>query len=735
MPIFLKSSFTAMGWIFLSIIPVGMLRGEIRAEAAIRTENRLSLETSPYLRQHRFNPVNWYPWGDEAFAAAREQKKPVFLSVGYSTCHWCHVMARESFENEAIAALLNESFISIKLDREERPDVDALYMAFVQESTGSGGWPLNVWMTPDGEPFFGGVYFPPSDRDGRVGFKEVLERIAELWNDDADALRELGAGMLKTLSASEAASKQGGRSLEQWIESGVQRLLVEYDAEHGGFGNGPKFPDAGALHLLFRYHEVVTEMPMGKAALDAALTSLRAVSNGGLRDVVGGGFFRYTVDRLWQVPHFEKMLYDQALIVSALLDAYQISKDEMFANQAASTLDFVLRDMQAPDGGFYSALDAQSLRDGAKSEGAYYMWTEAELRALLDGKTFEIFAAHYGIDSRGNVAKGFDVRNELSGYNVLAPRRTLAATAEILGFSEEMVNQSITDGFAKLYEARSDRSPPEVDAKMVTAWNGLLIDALSRAAIILDRPDFLEAAENAIHKIRRHSSADKSLRRIANGEGTGFASDYAHLIRGLLSHYTATANVQSLLWAMELQETLDSTYWDTESGGYFLASGDDTALPLRLKEDRDGAELSANGVAAENLIRFAAITHDEAFTERANKIVTALSGVLERSPDHLPSLLSALLAISNPRQQAVIAGKLDDPGVGKMRKALAEQFFPRIAVIYADGSRGQKLLASYSEAIDAMQPVNKKATLYFCENYVCKAPLTDPALIHTILLP
>jgi uncharacterized protein YyaL (SSP411 family) len=514
--------------------------------------NRLISEKSPYLRQHAHNPVDWYAWGDDAFAKARSENKPIFLSIGYSTCHWCHVMERESFESDSIAAILNEHFVPIKVDREERPDVDRIYMTYVQAATGSGGWPMSVFLTPELKPFFGGTYFAPDDRYGRPGFSVLLNRLAGAWkNQHADILKASGNIVEQLKQLGEPSSS--GVADKTLLDSTFQYFRRTFDSEHGGFGDSPKFPRPVIFNFLLRYYKSSNR----QEALDMTLDTLRAMANGGMRDQLGGGFHRYSVDERWFVPHFEKMLYDQAQLVISYVEAWQITHDEFFANIARSTLDYVLRDMTHPDGGFFSAEDADSVIDPAnpkdKGEGAFYVWTLSELKQLLGDRVAQVFANRYGVEANGNVAN--DPHSEFPGKNILYVKHSLEETAELKAAE------------ATLLEARSKRIRPDLDDKVLTAWNGLMISAFAKAAQSLDKPRYLAAAQRSsqfILETMYDAASGILLRRFRDGDAAipGFLDDYAFFAAALLDLYEADFDPAHITYAIALTDKMRELFED-----------------------------------------------------------------------------------------------------------------------------------------------------------------------------
>src|SRR4026208_1528681 len=615
--------------------------------------NHLINETSPYLLQHAHNPVDWYPWSEEAFAKARRENKPIFLSVGYSTCHWCHVMAHESFENEEVAAIMNREFVNIKVDREERPDVDRVYMTFVQATTGGGGWPMSVWLTPDLKPFVGGTYFPPEERYGQPAFKKVLERIATAWKQDHDKIVEQGSKIVEALRESQSAAPVEGKIDGSVVDAAYRQIDRSYDPKEGGFGNAPKFPRPDTLNFLTRFYARDPSSNDGKHALDIALFTLRKVAAGGMHDHVGGGFHRYSVDRYWHVPHFEKMLYDQAQLAVAYLDAFQITRDRQHEAVARGILDYVARDMTSKDGGFFSAEDADSpvVAAGADlghletKEGAFYVWTKKEIDDAL-GDTAEIFDFHYGVQPHGNAPEGSDPQDEFRGKNILIERHTIAETAKQFQKTEEEIRKLLKQSREKLFSIRTQRPRPHLDDKIIAAWNGLMISAYARAAQVLENPRYLEIATRTAKFLRTNLYEEKSKLLYRNYRGgrsdiEGCADDYAFIIQGLLDLYEASFDVEWLKFAVELQETQDRFFFDEKNDGYFSTSGKDESVFLRMKDDNDGAEPAASSVAALNLLRLSQFRDDKAMAERARKTIDAFATTLSHFPRAMPPMLGA----------------------------------------------------------------------------------------------
>ena len=703
--------------------------------------NRLSHEKSPYLLQHAHNPVDWYPWGEEAFAKARRENKPIFLSIGYSTCHWCHVMAHESFEDKDTAAIMNREFVNIKVDREERPDVDRVYMTFVQATKSGGGWPMSVWLTPNLQPFVGGTYFPPEDRYGQPGFKKVLERIAAAWKENHEKITEQGASIVDALRKAQAAQPDSPDKIDiNILEKAYEQISSNFDAREGGFGNAPKFPRPVTLNFLSRFYARDPKSDSGKRALETNLVTLRKMAAGGMHDHLGGGFHRYSVDRYWHVPHFEKMLYDQAQLAVAYLDAFQITQDRQFESVARDILDYVARDMTSKDGGFFSAEDADSLIENGKpehAEGAFYVWTKKEIDAAL-GEAAEIFNFHYGVQPDGNTPVGSDPQGEFRGKNILIQRHTTTETAQHFKKSEDEVLQSLARSREKLLSIRAKRPRPQLDDKIIASWNGLMISAYARAAQVLNEPRYLESAMCAAKILRTqlYDDSHKTLFRNYRGgrsEVEGFADDYAFVIQGLLDLYEASFDVGWLRFAIELQETQDRLFLDDKSGGYFSTSGRDKSVVLRMKDDNDSAEPAASSVAALNLLRLAQFRDDKQIEEQGKKTINAFSATLSRFPSAMPQMLVALDFSLNKPRQIVVAGKPDAPETKALLAQVHRLFLPNKILLLADGAEGQKYLGEKNEAIRAMSMVDGKSAAYVCENFTCKAPVTDPAELRKLL--
>ena len=697
--------------------------------------NRLIKEKSPYLLQHAFNPVDWYPWGEEAFDAARRENKPIFLSIGYSTCHWCHVMEHESFENDSTAEIMNTFFISIKVDREERPDVDKVYMSAVQAMTGSGGWPLSIFLTQELKPFYGGTYFPPRDAHGRPGFPAVLKRIHEVWESEHEKVVESGNQLIALLQQERGAS-QGNVPVEaSLLKKTYHQLAAQYDPKYGGFGNGPKFPRPAVLNFLFRYYARSKD----EKALKMALTTLQAMARGGMYDHIGGGFHRYSVDGQWRVPHFEKMLYDQAQLVTSYLDAFQVTHDDFYAHIARETLDYVLREMTDQDGGFYSAEDADSPEPenpAHASEGAFYLWTKKEIENILQADNAKVFCHHFGVEEYGNALS--DPQGEFLGKNILFASFTMEQTAKFFSMDEAEARGMIEEGRGKIFAARSRRPRPLRDDKVITGWNGLMISACARASHILREPRYAEAARHAGRFIARtlYDSLSKTLhRRYRDGE-TKFKAqldDFAFLIQGLIDLYEATFDIEWLKLALELHGTQVASFWDSSKGGFFDFSGEDKSILLRTKETYDGAEPAGNSVAALNLVRLTQMTGDNILMKQTEATMNSFHALLQQAPHAMPQMMAALISFLGAPKQIVIAENRSSVRTTEFLDEIARHFLPDVVLLFADGGIAQEFLSERLPFIASMAPKDGFTTAYVCENYKCELPVNDIEQLATLL--
>ena len=703
------------------------------------SRNRLAREKSPYLLQHADNPVDWFAWGEEAFAKAQKEDKPIFLSIGYSTCHWCHVMAHESFEDKTTAEIMNREFVNIKVDREERPDVDRVYMTFVQATTGGGGWPMSVWLTPDLKPFVGGTYFPPLDRYGQPAFKKVLERIAAAWKADRTKISEQGEKIIAALKQATAFGQTDEEFDRRAIPAAYEQFARIFDSREGGFGGAPKFPRPVTLNFLTRFYARDPRCDTGQHALEMVLLTLRKMAAGGIHDHIGGGFHRYAVDAVWHVPHFEKMLYDQAQLASIYLDAFQITHEPLLESVARDVLDYVQRDMTSPEGGFYSAEDADSFFEHGKpehGEGAFYIWTKAEVVEAL-GTAAEVFAFHYGIGENGNAPAEGDPHGEFTGKNILIERHSIAETASHFAKTEEDTGRLLADARAKLFTTRAKRPRPHLDDKIITAWNGLMISAFARGAQLLDDTAYLETAARAAEFLRSHlydESRKVLARNFREGRGVdGFADDYAFFIQGLLDLYEASFEIKWLRFALELQSSFDAQFLDATHGGYFTVTGRDPSILFRMKDDNDSAEPAASSVAGLNLARLAAMRSDSQLLMRAKQTISAFASQLTNFPSALPQMLVAVDFLQGPPRQIVIAGAKNDQQSGALIAEVRRHFLPRTILLLADGGAGQKFLSETNTSLSAMVPVNGEPAVYVCENFACRAPVTDLRELAQIL--
>jgi len=682
--------------------------------------NRLALEKSPYLLQHANNPVDWLPWGEEAFEKARREDKPVFLSVGYSTCHWCHVMERESFENESIARVLNEHFVSIKVDREERPDVDRIYMLFVQASTGSGGWPMSVFLTPDRKPFFGGTYFPPDNRWGRPGFRSVLESLAQAWREDRGRVEQSGAQVLEQLRSYSAVEAESGMPGRDVLDSAYRAFRRSFDSKLGGFGGAPKFPRPSVLNFLLRYAVDQKE----EDALNMVLFTLREMAKGGMRDQLAGGFHRYSVDAHWFVPHFEKMLYDQAQLAVSYIEAYQITGEEALAEVARDVFHYVLRDLSHPEGAFCSAEDADSVIDPAhpheKGEGAFYIWSATEIQQVLGARDATIFGARFGVRENGNVDE--DPHGEFTGRNILYQAATEEEVASKYEWQTEDVQRAIEGAREALIKQRSTRVRPHLDDKVLTSWNAMMISAFAKGSQALGEPEYAEVARRAADFLKRHlwKESDRTLlRRFREGEAAveGFLDDYAGLTLALLDLYETTFDSEYLAWAKQLAEIAIDRFSDAKEGGFFSTAEGQADLVLRLKDDYDGAEPSGNSVMTLALLRLARMTGDDRFGVAAESALRAFGSRLRTQGTGVPQMLVAFAFATARPMEIVFAGAPSE----EMLRVVRTRFLPNAVVTRAE------------DAPQPMGAVGGLATAYVCENYACNQPATDSKSLEKLL--
>ena len=710
--------------------------------------NRLAGEQSPYLLQHAGNPVNWWPWGEPAFAEARASNRPIFLSIGYATCHWCHVMAHESFEDQATADLLNRDFVPIKVDREERPDVDRVYMTFVQATTGAGGWPMSVWLTPGLQPFYGGTYFPPDNQYGRPAFKGVLREIARAWREDRPNILESAAQIVQRLAAISGGQDLRASMNAQWLDETRTQFERAFDRRRGGFGDQPKFPRPSELLFLLREHTRTGDA----APRDMVLQTLRAMALGGMRDHIGGGFHRYSVDGSWRVPHFEKMLYDQAQLVMAYLEAAQASGDPFFAQVAEDTLQYVEREMTDAEGGFHSAEDADSVppekggEPGArKTEGAFYLWTQAEVRQRL-GDASRAFELRYGVQANGNAP--FDPHHEFEGKNILYTARSIADIAREISLEPVTIAEQLMEGRATLFGVRGRRPRPERDDKVLAGWNGLMIAAAARAGRVFDGGEMLAQTTRGQDSGARHLAAavraaefvERVLwdparrvlrRRYRRGHAAidGFAEDYAYLIWGVLELFQSTGEARWLRWALDLQARQDELFLDAERGGWFSTTGEDPSVPVRAREQYDGAEPSAGSVSALNTLALASLTGERAWRGRAVAAIESFGGLLQSQGRSVPLMAAALATALAPSAQVVIVGPRARDDTRALWRRAQRALRPFTVMMPVEPDEPQHAIAALLPWVAEMRMVNGQATAYVCRDFVCQAPVTDPGAL------
>ena len=686
-------------------------------------QNRLAKEKSPYLLQHADNPVDWYPWCDEAFEKAKSEDKPVFLSIGYSTCHWCHVMAHESFEDEKVAELMNDTFVCIKVDREERPDIDGIYMTVCQMVTGSGGWPLTIIMTPDKKPFFAGTYFPKGNRFGRAGLLEIIPQIKNYWINKREEVFKSADEISSALTRTTIA-KSGNNLTIDVLDKAFNNFRSRFDSKHGGFGNAPKFPTPHNLLFLLRYWKR-TDNEEASEMVKKTLTEMR---KGGIYDHLGYGFHRYSTDEQWLVPHFEKMLYDQALLILAYTEAYQITKIELFKKTAKEIIEYVLRDLTSPDGGFYSAEDA----DSEGEEGKFYLWDENELENIL-GVDFQLLKKIYNTDNGGNWID--PTIGGAPGTNILHVKKTLAEISLDKGIPVEELRDKIEIARQKLFEVREKRIHPYKDDKILTDWNGLMISALSKAAQVFKEKKYSEAAEKAVIFIQNNlfPQNQKLLHRFREGEAglPAHIDDYTFLIAGLLDLYESVFKVKYLKLALLLQQIQIENYWDNENGGFFFTGKNGEKLLIRQKEIYDGAIPSGNSVSLLNLLRLGRITGNAEFEEKADKLIKAFSLQVSNSPIAFTQFLNGVDFALGSTKEIVVVGESSSSETQKMLNLIREKFIPHKVLLFKDIDNPE--ISEIAEFTKRQNMIDGKTTVYICENYNCKIPVTDTESLDELL--
>ncbi|KAH1081282.1 hypothetical protein J1N35_021043 [Gossypium stocksii] len=741
---------------------------------SLKYTNRLATEHSPYLLQHAHNPVDWYPWGEEAFAEARKRDVPIFLSIGYSTCHWCHVMEVESFENEEVAKSLNDWFVSIKVDREERPDVDKVYMTYVQALYGGGGWPLSVFLSPDLKPLMGGTYFPPEDKYGRPGFKTILRKVKDAWDNKRDMLVKSGAFAIEQLSEALSASA-GSNQLPDGLAQNALHLCAEqlsnsYDSRFGGFGSAPKFPRPVEIQLMLYQSKKLEESGKpgeAKESLKMVSFSLQCMARGGMHDHVGGGFHRYSVDECWHVPHFEKMLYDQGQLANVYLDAFFISRDISYSFISRDILDYLRRDMIGSEGGIFSAEDADSAEfEGAtrKQEGAFYIWTSKEIDDIL-GEHAILFKEHYYVKPSGNcdLSSMSDPYKEFKGKNVLIERNDSSALASKLGMSIQEYLDILGECKKKLFDVRAKRPRPHLDDKVIVSWNGLAISSFAKASKILkgepqgtnfnfpvvgcDPKEYMEVAEKAANFIRRHLYNEQTRRlqhsfRNGPSNAPGFLDDYAFLISGLLDLYEFGGSTDWSVWATELQDMQDELFLDREGGAYFNTPGEDPSVLLRVKEDHDGAEPSGNSVSAINLVRLASMvsgSKSDHYRQNGEHLLAVFESRLKEMAMAVPLMCCAADMLSIPsRKQVVLVGHKPSEEFENMLAAAHASYDPNKTVIHIDPTNTAEMefweMSNNKVALMARNNfAADKVVALVCQSFSCKPPVSSPKSLQHML--
>jgi len=693
----------------------------LHADGRPKYTNRLLLEPSPYLRQHAHNPVNWFPWGDEAFAEARRLGRPILVSIGYSTCHWCHVMEEETFDVESSAEYLNAHFIAIKVDRESRPDIDTIYMSALHAMGQRGGWPLNVFVTPDAKPFYGGTYFPPEDRAGRPGFMTILRRIQRELDENPEAIEQNADRLVARLETSLAgASADASHEIDSApLDLARERYETRADKTWGGIGSRTKFPSSLPIRFLLREHRRTQE----SASLALASVTLERMAAGGIHDHLGGGFHRYSTDPRWLIPHFEIMLYDNALLALAYTEASQLTGRDDFEQIARGILDYVLREMTSPEGAFYSATDADSLdTTGEAHEGWFFTWTPVEIEAALGVDRAPAFIAYYGVTPKGNV----------EGRSILHSWRSDVTVAEEIGISTSELHLTLNAARAELRKTRALRAPPLRDDKIIVAWNGLMISALARSGFALDEPRYVDAARRAADFIQNRMHSEGRLQRIyLDGEASGpaFLDDHTFLIAGLLDLFEADANPRWLANALALERVLDAHYLDVQRGGYFRTPNDEAVVIVREKRVSDGAIPSGSSVQAANLLRLAAFTGDDAYLEKMRQLFAGVIDQIQKDPTSLSELLLTLSDQLAGTREVVIVAPAEGGDLEAMLRPLRERFVPNRVLAVTREGKEMAAMVDLVPLVESKRALSGRVTAYVCENRVCSYPTSDPKIL------
>ncbi len=688
--------------------------------------NRLIHERSPYLLRHARNPVDWYPWGEEAFAKARREDKPIFLSIGYSTCHWCRVMEEECFEDPEIARLLNTHFVPVKVDREERPDVDNVYMLALQVATDRGGWPMSLFLTWDGKPFLVGTYFPREDRFGQPGFRTILEAVANGWAINRDRFASSAESLSRILEEFCAPRKEAAELGEETLRRARDDYAATFDGVYGGFGMAPKFPRSPVLSALLRLWKRFDD----REALSMVETTLDGMARGGIRDHVGGGFHRYATDRKWLVPHFEKMLYDQAALARAYVETFQATGEARHAALAREILDYALRDLRTPEGAFASAEDSNS--EGG--EGRFYVWKDEEIAEILGEEEAAIVSKVYGVRSGGNYRD--EATGEETGSNILHLAAPLEKLAVELDLDPQTLSKRLAAARKKLLAARERRARPEKDDKILADWNGLMISALAVAGSALAEPAYLRAAsEAAAFVLEKLYSGGRLLHTYRAGSASvpGYLQDYAFLASGLEDLYEATLESQWIFAAKRLADDMLRLFWDEEHGGLYFSGKDAERLFLRLKDTYDGSVPSGSAAAALLLLSLARRTGEQAYEDRALETLQAVAAELDAAPSAYPSFLAALDFALGPASEIVLVGERDDPELGRMREVVATRFLPRKVLLYRPLKRTAPDIEEFAPFLSSLVPPGGRRAAYVCENRTCAAPVGSAEELAAIL--
>ena len=677
--------------------------------------NRLATETSPYLLQHAHNPVDWYPWGEEALERARAEDRPIFLSIGYSACHWCHVMERESFEDEQTAALMNDNFVNVKVDREERPDLDSIYMEAVQAMTGSGGWPMSVFLTPAGKPFYGGTYFPPQPRYGIPSFPQLLLAVADAYTNRRGDLEEQAQRLTDAIGRTGSLSASGGEPGEEILTEATAKLLQYFDEQYGGFGDQPKFPQPMTLEFAMSQHRRGGEAE----AMHVAEHTLRQMAAGGIYDHLGGGFHRYSVDRVWLVPHFEKMLYDNAQLLRAYLHAWQINGRREHRQVVEETVDYVLREMTAPEGGFYSAQDA----DSEGEEGKFFVWTAAEIEAVLGKEEADLLGRAYGVTPAGN----------FEGKTILNLKQTPGEIARQTGAEEGAVAERLAAARQKLFLAREKRVKPERDDKVLTEWNGLMIHALAEVGVVLGRADALEAASKAADFVLAEMSQENGFlfRSFKDGRArfNAYLEDYAAFARGLVALYEATFSLRWLAEAARLTKIMLAQFEDEARGGFYQTGIAHEELVVRRKDLIDNAIPSGNSMAAELLLRLAKLTGNDAYRSEAARVFRIMAAAMAQQPTGFGRMLTALDDLLSPSQEVAVVGSLTDARTQRLLEEVRRHYLPHTVLALKEPEDENPLPLMEGRTLVDGQPA-----AYVCENYACRLPVTSVEALRTAVV-